>query len=139
MLELLLTATIGTQSLIIVVASIYVLQRVLNQCSKILRLAFVTFPIAASIEFVEMLYHKNVHLNLVLFNIAIMMLLYWLWNQKKMFLDLEQLMRNKELNKPYSFVAEIKAMVSCFAIWVLRSINSNLEHRCVVCEQILPK
>ena len=139
MIELLLTTIITIQSISIILGSMFVLQGVLNKCSSMLRLAFVVFPIAASIEFVDMLYNKNLHLSLVILNSAIMLILYWLWNQKQMFFDLEQLMRNKNHPTSYSFSAEIKAIVTCFAIWVLRKTNPKLQDRCVVCEQILPQ
>lgn len=139
MLELLLTGIIAIQSISIVLGSIFVLQGVLNKCSNMLRLAFVVFPIAASIEFVDMLYHKNIHISLVILNAATMLILYWLWNQKQMFFDLEQLLRNKNNPTSYSFTAEVKAILSCFAIWVLRKANPELEDRCVVCGQILPQ
>lgn len=129
---------IALQCIAIAIGSIIVLQGVLNKCSSLLRLTFVVFPIGASLGLLDMLYDDNVHMSAIILNSAILLLLYWLWNQKQMFLDLEQLMRNKESPLPYSFTSEVKAIVSCFAIWVLRKANPKLEHRCVVCERILP-
>lgn len=130
---------IAAQCLALVLGSIVVLQGVLNKCSNALRLAFIVCPIGASLGFLDMLDDGIVPMSAIILNSAIMLLLYWLWNQKQMFLDLEQLMRNKESQTPYSFTSEVKAILSCFAIWMLRKVNPKLEDRCVVCEQILPK
>jgi hypothetical protein len=103
-----------------------------------LRLTFVIFPIGASLGFLDIMYVSSIHVSAFILNTAIMLILYWMWNQKTMIFDLEQVLRNKELNKPYSFIFDMKAILSCFAIWMLKTINPNEEERCVVCEQILP-
>jgi hypothetical protein len=44
----------------------------------------------------------------------------------------------KNSPKESSIVVEIKAILSCFALWILRKINKDDLLRCAVCEQILP-
>ncbi len=132
-LEIILTI----QSAIIIIGSVVVLQGVLNQCSNMLRLSFVIFPVGSSLGFLDMMYDNNIHLSGVILNTSIMLILYWMWSQKDMFFDLHQLMKNKESNTPYSFTSEMKAILSCFAIWVITKVNPKLEDRCVVCKQMI--
>lgn len=129
---------VGIQSIIITFGSLYVLQGVLHNCSKSLRLIFAIFPIAASLEFLDMMYGENLHLSLIILNMGTILILYWLWNQKGLFFDLEQLLINNEKNSAYCFKSEVKAILTCFAIWALRKINTKIEERCIVCEKIIP-
>lgn len=139
MIDSTLEIIIAIQCFALVLGSIVILQGVLNKCSNTLRFAFIVCPIGASLGFLDMLNDGIVPMSAIILNSAVLLILYWLWNQKAMIFDLEQLMRNKESHTPYSFTTEVKAILSCFAIWVLRKVNPKLEDRCVVCEHILPK
>lgn len=131
-----ITTIIAIQSVAIIVGSIIVLQGVLHKCSTGLRIAFVIFPIAACIQFLDIFYTNECQLSAVLLNSAILLVIFWLWNQKSMFHDLEQMMKNKGKTK-YSFITELKAIISCFAVWVLRRMKNEEEVRCTLCEKIV--
>lgn len=137
-IQSILALIVGLQSIIIAFGSLYVLQGVLHNCSKSLRLIFVTFPIAASLEFLDMVMGENLHISLVILNTGIILALHWLWNQKSLFFDLEQLLINAKSDSSYCFKAEVKAILNCFGIWALRKINTDIQERHIVCEKILP-
>jgi len=128
-----LEIVIAMQCFTIVFGAIAVLQGVLNRCSKLLRLAFIIFPIGASLVFLDMVtsdgVHITAHVSAMILNVAIMLILYWMWNQKDMFVDVTRMIENKHLASKYNFTIEVKAILSCFAIWILKRVNPDLEYK----------
>lgn len=139
MYDSILTSIASLQSILIILESFYVLQGILHECSKTLRLAFIILPIGASLELLDMAYGTGADVKLIILNLGILFMLYWLWNQKNLFQDLELILKSKKNTKPYDIVGEVEAILSCFAIWILRKVHNDFESRCVVCERILPK
>lgn len=133
-----LTTIIAIQSALILVGSITVLQKALHRCSIGLRIAFVIFPIAACIEFLDIFHTQECHISAILLNTATILVIFWLWNQRAMFRQMEQMMKNHDTGIiEYSFITEIKAIISCFAVWVLRRMKNEAEVRCTLCEKIV--
>lgn len=129
---------IGIQCLMISCSSVFVLQKVLNHSSIELRLAFIIFPIGASLEFLDAVKFAESNISVVILNIAILLMIRWLWTQKHMIQELNVLMVDSDNDKEHAFFIELRAIISCFALWTIKKINKEYEIRCAVCEKILP-
>ena len=137
MVDTIMTIILAIQTIAIVLGAITVLQGVLEKCSTLLRMAFVVFPIGALLEFLNIFTNSGIHFSAIVLNSAVIMMLYWMWNQKDMFIDVNQMIKNKHSDAKYSFTIELKVILSCFAIWVLKQVNSEVEYKSVVREHIV--
>lgn len=135
-MEFIISGLLAIQSILIIIASIFVLQHVLNICSTELRLAFIALPIGASLEFIDIFITKEFHTSEIILNFAILLILKWLWCQRDMIHDLEKMMP-KNSKKRYSFVSELKAIFSCFGIWLIKKSNKDEALLCEVCKRIV--
>lgn len=126
------------QSFIIIIGSIVILQKVLKYNSLKLRLAFITLPIASSMQILDLWHSNNITISYLLIDFSIIMILYWMWCQKDMIFEVESVISTEtEYVHTLTFEEEVVAIVSCFAIWVLKRLNTNIELRCAVCDKIL--
>ena len=137
MVDTIMTIILAIQTIAIVLGAITVLQGVLEKCSTLLRMAFVVFPIGALLEFLYIFTNGGIHFSTIILNSAVIMMFYWIWNQKNMFIDVNQMIKNKHSDAKYSFTIELKVILSCFAIWVLKQVNPELEYKSVVCTHIV--
>jgi hypothetical protein len=138
MYEFIIATIISLQSIAIIVGSIVVLQKVLHKCSAGLRLAFVIFPIGASLEILDVLSLKEHHISSVVLNGAIILTIMWLWMQRVLIAELEEMINKDGFNPcKYSFIKELKVIISCFAVWVLRLLNQDSASRESVSNKII--
>jgi hypothetical protein len=137
MYEFIIATIILIQSVTIIIGSIIVLQKVLHKCSAGLRLAFIVFPIGASLEFMDVLYLRENHLSSVVLNAAIILTIIWMWTQRVLISDLEKLLYNEDKPCNYSIKYELKVIVTSFAVWILRRVNNDQTSKCTVCHKIL--
>lgn len=125
MFELIISSVLVIQSISVFVGSIFVLQRVLNASTVGLRLAFILFPIAASLEILDLFEIGSSHLSSIVLNWSILLIMLWIWSQRKMFCKLNELMISTDNNTKYSIGTEIVAIISSIAFWVLHRIKNK--------------
>lgn len=125
MFELIISSVLVAQSISVFIGSIFVLQRVLNASTVGLRLSFILFPIAASLEILDVFEVGSSHLSAIILNWAILLIMLWIWSQRTMFSKLNELMISTDNNTKYSIVTEIIAIISSIAFWVLHRIKNK--------------
>ena len=125
MFELIISSVLVIQSISVFIGSIFVLQRVLNASTVGLRLAFILFPIAASLEILDLFEIGSSHLSSIVLNWSILLIMLWIWSQRKMFCKLNELMISTDNNTKYSIGTEIVAIISSIAFWVLHRIKNK--------------
>lgn len=125
MYQLIISSVLVAQSISVFIGSIFVLQRVLNASTVGLRLAFILFPIAASLEILDVFEVGSSHLSSIVLNWSILLIMLWIWSQRTMFSKLNELMISTDNNTKYSIVTEIIAIISSIAFWVLHRIKNK--------------
>lgn len=125
MYQLIISSVLVAQSISVFIGSIFVLQRVLNASTVGLRLAFILFPIAASLEILDVFEVGSSHLSSIVLNWSILLIMLWIWSQRAMFSKLNELMISTDNNTKYSIGTEIVAIVSSIAYWVLHRIKNK--------------
>jgi hypothetical protein len=135
-MEFIITSILIIQALVIAIGSVFVLQSTLSQCSAQLRLAFVIFPIGASMEIVDVLSSQQVHASQLVLNAAILMVLSWLWFQRDLINEVSKMIPKTSTGK-YSFFNELRVLASCFGIWIIKKTNKDGAVKCIACETTL--
>lgn len=125
MFQLIISSVLISQAISVFIGSIFVLQRVLNDSTVGLRLAFILFPIAASLEVLDVFQVNSLHLSSIMLNWSILMIMLWIWSQRTMFSKLNELMISTDNNTKYSIKTEILAITSSMAFWVLHRVKNK--------------
>lgn len=113
------------ETILIIFGSIVVAQNVLDRCSTGLRMAFMVYPIAATIKLLDiMVFGAHPSFGDVLMYFGILIGINWIWNQKTLFKEFEYLLIDThQKSRGFFSIDEVKCLVCCFAVYTIKKIG----------------